>query len=289
VLFGRGAVDMKGAVAAFATAAMDTAAHGGPARGTLSLLITGDEEGAAVNGTRQVLAWAKARGIRFDAALIGEPTSRRRIGDTYKTGRRGSLSATLTVTGRQGHAAYPHLADNPIPRMVRILDRLAGLRLDEGSADFDPSTLALTSVDVGNPAFNVIPGAATARLNVRFNDRWTPGTLEARLREEIAAAGRGAADLAIAPGVSDCFLTAPGPLTTLLAAAIATVTGVTAEPSTGGGTSDARFFKDACPVVELGLIGATMHQADERVPLADLAALTAVYAEFIRLYFAAGA
>jgi succinyl-diaminopimelate desuccinylase len=287
MLFGRGAVDMKGAVAAFATAAI---AHAGrrPLPGTLSLMITGDEEGVALNGTVRMVAWAEGAGLIFDAAMVGEPTSQRRLGDTYKIGRRGSLSGTIRVAGKQGHTAYPQRAENPIPPLVRILDRLATLKLDEGSADFEPSTLALTSVDVGNPAFNVIPAAASARFNARFNDHWTAETLEAHLRGQIAdAAGAAEVDVAIQPGISHAFVTRPGPLTEVLTAAVREVTGVTPAPSTGGGTSDARFFKGVCPVVEFGLVGDTMHQVDERVPTADLIALTAIYRAFLTRFFAA--
>jgi succinyl-diaminopimelate desuccinylase len=285
-LYGRGAVDMKGALAAFAAAAIDFAASR-PKRGTLSLIITGDEEGAAINGTARVVDWAKTQAIRFDAALVGEPTSQHRLGDTYKIGRRGSLSGTILVTGRQGHTAYPHRAENPIPPLARILDRLASLKLDDGSPDFEPSTLALTSIDVGNPAFNVIPAAASGRFNVRFNDRWSPASLEARLRAEIAdAAGAARPTLVLEPGVSPSFVTRPGRLTDVLTAAVHEVVGVTPSPSTGGGTSDARFFKDVCPIVEFGLVGETMHQVDERVALPDLLALTGIYRAFLTRFFA---
>jgi succinyl-diaminopimelate desuccinylase len=287
MLYGRGAVDMKGAVAAFTAAAVDFA-RSRRVHGTLSLLITGDEEGVAINGTVRVLEWAKAAGIQFDAALVGEPTSQRQLGDTFKIGRRGSLSGTILVTGKQGHAAYPQRAVNPIPPLARIIDRLASLKLDGGSADFEPSTIALTSVDVGNPAFNVIPGAATARFNARFNDRWSPDALEAHLRREIAAAaGSAKVEVVIEPGASHSFLTPQGLLTEVLTAAVREVTGLTAAPSTGGGTSDARFFKGLCPVVELGLVGETMHQVDERVALADLTALTAIYRTFLARFFPA--
>ena len=262
-------------------------------RGTLSLLITGDEEGPAVNGTVKALAWALEHGHRFDAALVGEPTSRQKLGDTVKVGRRGSLSGTITATGRQGHAAYPHLADNPLPRLVRVLGRLAELTLDKGSADFEPSNLEITSVDVGNPAFNVIPAEARACFNVRFNDGWTIETLTTHLRSEIDAAlegapGKARVALAIEPGASESFLTPSGPLIDSLSRAIGAVAGIFPSPSTGGGTSDARFFKGVCPVVEFGLVGDTMHQVDERVPLADLDQLTAIYRAFLDRFFAAG-
>jgi succinyl-diaminopimelate desuccinylase len=287
-LWGRGAVDMKGGIACFLAAALDFLGEKPLNTGTLSFAITGDEEGPAINGTKKLIAWALAAGHRFDAAIVGEPTSRQRLGDTIKIGRRGSLSATIRVAGRQGHAAYAELADNPIPKLVRILDRLADLTLDAGSADFAPSRLEIVSVDVGNPAFNVIPAAATARLNVRFNDRWSPATLEERLRRAIAdAAGEARWELAVAPGASEWFLTRPGALVDRLSAAIADVTGLTPELTTGGGTSDARFFKDICPVVEFGLVGDTMHQVDERAPIADLNALSAIYRRFLARTFGA--
>ncbi len=294
LLYGRGAVDMKGGIACFMAAALARLADAGKPAGTLSLIITGDEEGPAVNGTVKALAWALERGHRFDAALVGEPTSRQRLGDTIKIGRRGSLSGTITATGRQGHAAYPHLADNPLPRLIRGLDRLTRLTLDTGSSDFEASNLEITSIDVGNPAFNVIPATARARFNVRFNDGWTTATLAAHLRAEIDAAladapGAATVTLAIEPGASESFLTRPGPLTDSLSAAIGAVAGIFPSPSTGGGTSDARFFKGICPVVEFGLVGDTMHQADERVPLADLALLTAIYRTFLDRFFADGA
>jgi succinyl-diaminopimelate desuccinylase len=285
-MIGRGAVDMKGGIAAFLAAAEALAAEGGP-KGTLSFLITGDEEGPAVNGTAKLVAWARERGHRFDAALVGEPTSRQHLGDTVKSGRRGSLSGTITVAGAQGHVAYPHLADNPVPMLVRILDRLMRLRLDEGSADFEPSNLEVTAIETDNPAFNVIPGEARARFNVRFNDTWSITALKALLRREIAEAGDCAIDFE--PGASESFLTRSGALLSPLSAAIEAVTGLRPETSTGGGTSDARFFKDICPVVEFGLVGRTMHQTDERVALDDLGALTAIYRGFLDRYFAAAA
>ncbi|MEX0852444.1 MAG: succinyl-diaminopimelate desuccinylase [Bauldia sp.] len=287
-IYGRGAVDMKGGIACFVAAALAFLKDRPLTSGTLSLAITGDEEGPAINGTRKLIDWALAGGRRFDAAIVGEPTSRRRLGDTIKIGRRGSLSATIRVAGRQGHVAYPDLADNPIPHLLRILGRLTGLRLDEGSAGFPPSRIEITSVDVGNPAFNIIPGAASARFNVRFNDNWSLAALEDLLSGEIgAAADEAPYDLTIAPGASDWFLTRPGALVDLLSAAIREATGITPGQSTGGGTSDARFFKDVCPVVEFGLVGDTMHQTDERVPIADLAGLTAIYRGFLDRYFAA--
>lgn len=287
LLFGRGAVDMKGGIAAFIAATSDFLATKANPPGTLSLLITGDEEGPAINGTVKLLDWALNAGHRFDAALVGEPTSVSRLGDTVKIGRRGSLSGTIRVPGRQGHAAYPHLADNPVPPLVRMLHRLTGLRLDEGTEDFQPSNLEVTSVDVGNPAFNVIPGEATARFNVRFNDRWTVAALTDHLRGELDAAADGTVyELTIAHGPSESFLTRSEALLDPLFGAIREVTGLAPEHSTGGGTSDARFFKPVCAVAEFGLVGDTMHQIDERVPLDDLKILTTIYRRFLELYFA---
>jgi succinyl-diaminopimelate desuccinylase len=283
-MVGRGAVDMKGGIAAFLTAAEAFLAEG-PPKGTLSLMITGDEEGPAVNGTAKLVEWARDRGHRIDAALVGEPTSQRRIGDTMKIGRRGSLSGTVIVGGAQGHVAYPHLADNPIPQLVRILDRLTRMRLDGGSDDFEPSNLEVTAIETDNPAFNVIPGEARARFNVRFNDYWSMSSLKALLKREIAEAGDCAIEFE--PGMSDWFLTRAHTLIQPLSQAIETVTGLKAKTSTGGGTSDARFFKDVCPVIEFGLVGATMHQTDERVPLADLGVLADIYRTFLSQFFAA--
>ena len=286
MLYGRGAVDMKGGIACFMAAAIGYLAAGGKAPGTLSLLITGDEEGPSINGTAKLIDWAVKRGCRFDAALVGEPTSKTRLGDMVKTGRRGGLSATIRVIGRQGHVAYPHLADNPVPQLVRILHRLVETRLDEGSEGFQASNLEVVSIDVGNPAFNVIPAEATARLNVRFNDHWTVARLQAFLADQVKSAAPGANVELGFHRSSEWFLTRPGKLVEQLSAAISTTTGLTPELSTSGGTSDARFFKDLCPVVEFGLVGDTMHQVDERVPLADLATLTAIYRGFLERYFA---
>jgi len=283
-LFGRGAVDMKGAVAAFAAAAArHLADKGGPPRGSIALLITGDEEGPAVNGTRKVLDWMAARGERIDACLVGEPTSRETLGDTIKIGRRGTITGRLAVEGSQGHVAYPQRADNPIPRMVRALAALADTRLDDGTEHFEPSNLEITSVDVGNPAANVIPATARAIFNIRFNDRHTGESLARWLRETCAAqAGAHALDIEIG---GECFLTPPGPLSDLVADAVEGVTGLRPELSTTGGTSDARFIKDHCPVVEFGLPGPSMHKIDERVALADLEALTRIYRAVLDAYF----
>ena len=275
-LYGRGATDMKGAIAAFAAAASRfLAERGAEFGGSISLLITGDEEGPAINGTRKVLEWLAAKGERLDACIVGEPTNPERLGDMIKIGRRGSLVGRLEVRGTQGHTAYPHLADNAAHKIVRMLSALLSEPLDEGSRYFQPSTLEIASIDVGNPANNVIPGEAAARFNIRFNDLHTPESLEAWLRRRLDGVSRDY-DLAIeVSGVA--FVTSPGPLSRLVAAAIAQVTGMTPELSTTGGTSDARFIKDHCPVVEFGLVGRTMHKVDESVAVQDLEQLTRIY------------
>src|SRR5262245_51440922 len=287
-LFGRGAVDMKGAIACFVIAAfLYIIDHGIPPDGSISLLITGDEESVAVNGTVKLLRWAADRGIRFDPCLVGEPTSVARVGDTIKIGRRGSLNGTLVVSGTQGHVASPHLADNPIRGLVKLMSALMAQPLDEGSEHFDASNLEFTSVDVGNRTVNLIPGEARARFNIRFNDRHGQDTLkhliEARCRE--AAGEKVRWRLEFEPSNSDVFLTKPGPFVDLVAAAAADLTGQKPASSTAGGTSDARFIKNYCPVVELGLIGRTAHQVDERVAIADLYALTAIYIRILTRYF----
>ena len=283
-IFGRGAVDMKGGIAAFFAAALAYRAAAAP-KGTLSLLITGDEEGPAINGTVKLIEWARNGGQHFDAALVGEPTSRARLGDTIKIGRRGSLSGTIIVRGKQGHVAYPRLADNPIPALVRILARLTEMGLDEGSPAFQPSNLEIVGLDADSTAFNVIPGEARARFNIRFNDRWSPISLNALLRHEIAEVAGTDCEILFEPNPGESFLTQPGPLVDLLKDAIKAVTGVAAETSTSGGTSDARFFKDVCPVVEFGPVGDTMHQIDEHMPLAELELLTAIYRGFLDRFF----
>ncbi len=284
---GRGAVDMKGGIAAFLAAAVPFMAGRETETGTVTLLLTADEEGPAVNGTVKLLDHALKSGMRFDAALVGEPTSRAKLGDMVKIGRRGSLSMTLRVAGRQGHVAYPHLADNPVRRLVALLHRLTTLRLDEGSDDFQPSNLEITSVDVGNPATNVIPSEAEARFNVRFNDRWSSESLLDFLRAELdGAADGGAYELGVVSR-SEWFLTRSDALVAPLAAAIREVTGIAPELSTSGGTSDARFFKGVCPVVEFGLVGDTMHQVDECAPVADVEALARIYRGLLDRFFAA--
>jgi succinyl-diaminopimelate desuccinylase len=287
-LYGRGAADMKGGIAAFVAAALDYLAtnNGRPSRGSISLLITGDEEGVAVNGTVKLLQWAAARGEKFDHCVLGEPSNVESIGDTVKAGRRGSLNGTLIVEGRQGHVAYPDRADNPIRGLVTLIAALQA-PLDQGSDLFDPSHLEFTSVDVGNVTVNLIPGQARARFNIRYNDRHTQGALKTLIEERAKAAAGGRIRYVFEwqPSNADVFVTKPGPFTELAVAAIAEVTGKKPKLSTSGGTSDARFIKYYCPVLEFGLVGATMHQVDECAPLSDLRTLTAIYRRIIEKYF----
>lgn len=276
---------MKSAIASFVAAAgRFAAARGGALPGSIALLVTGDEEGPAVNGTAKVLRWMEARGERMDACVVGEPTNPDRLGGMAKIGRRGSLTGRLAVHGVQGHTAYPHLADNPLSRLVRMLAPLAEERLDEGSAHFPPSTVAIASIDTGNPASNVIPARATAVFNIRFNDLQTAEGIEARLRAGFDAAG-GGYELETECS-SGAFLTEPGPLTEDLAAAVEETLGVSPELSTTGGTSDARFIRAHCPVVEFGGVGRTMHKADEHVAVADIHALAEVYLALLERFFA---
>jgi succinyl-diaminopimelate desuccinylase len=275
---------MKGAIAAFIAAAQRYLADRERGlTGSISLLITGDEEGDAINGTRKVLEWLASRGEVIDACLVGEPTSAQFLGDMIKIGRRGSMTGRLTVHGMQGHTAYPHLADNAAHRLVAMLHALTTVELDGGSEHFQPSTLQVSTIDIGNPASNVIPAAARAVLNIRFNDCWTSDKLRRWLTEKLdAVGGRYTLDISVS---GESFLVAPGPLSDRLADAIRHVTGRTPELSTTGGTSDARFIQAYCPVVEFGLVGQTMHKVDERVDLADLAALTEIYYAFLSLFF----
>ena len=282
VLYGRGASDMKGAIAAFVAAAARFGATGAGA-GSLSLLITGDEEGPAVNGTRKVLDWLAERGETLDACLVGEPTNPEELGEMVKIGRRGSLNGTLRVAGRQGHVAYPALADNPLPRLVALLNALLALTLDEGTDHFQPSRLELTSIDVGNEATNVIPGAAVVRFNVRFNDRHTGASLERAIRACLDTTGE-PYDLAIEVS-GEAFVTPPGRLSAIIAESVAAVTGRAPTLSTTGGTSDARFIKDHCPVAEFGLLSRTMHRTDECVPVESLEQLTDIYLGILQRYF----
>jgi succinyl-diaminopimelate desuccinylase len=284
-LWGRGACDMKGGVAASVAAALRFIAKGAFA-GSISFLLTGDEEGPAVNGTVKLIDWALAKGERFDHCILGESTSVEAVGDTIKHGRRGSRNGRIAIRGRQGHAAYPHIADNPIRALAPVLTALFSPPLDQGDADFEPTNLEVVSVDVGNPAFNVIPGELRLRFNIRFNDLWTPESLAAEIKRRVAAADQGGrATLVFEPTNAVAFLTKPGQFTDLVAAAVQDVTGRTPSLSTGGGTSDARFIKNACPVVELGLVNATIHAFDERVKLGDLEALSQIYERVMERYF----
>ncbi|NNM76716.1 succinyl-diaminopimelate desuccinylase [Sphingomonas sp. ID1715] len=276
LLYGRGAVDMKGAIAAF-VAALDQVEQ---SRGTISLIITGDEEGPALFGTRALIERMAALGLKPDLCLVGEPTSVHRLGDTIKIGRRGSVNIWIEVPGVQGHVAYPHLADNPVPKLVRALAAIDAVVLDQGTEWFQPSNIEITELEVGNSATNVIPSRAKARLSIRFNDLHRGDDLAARTRDLVLAE---APDAMVRPVVSgEAFLTAPGALSTLVSSAIQGVCGVTPELSTSGGTSDARFLSKLCPVVEFGLTNATMHKLDEAVALADLDQLTAIYAAILR-------
>ncbi|HEY1961024.1 MAG TPA: succinyl-diaminopimelate desuccinylase [Rhizomicrobium sp.] len=286
VLYGRGAVDMKSGIAAFLAAAERVLAKGTP-RGSISLLITGDEEGPNINGTRRVLEWLRERGERLDHCLVGEPTSTARAGDTIKIGRRGSMRVEITVRGVQGHTAYPQRAMNPIPILASLVQRLAQEPLDSGTPHFEPSTLVFTTFDVGNPAGNVSPAQAFAACNIRFNDCHTPESLMGRIEtmaNELAA--QTGTEIVVRSTVGAAlFVPAPGPFNDFLARAIHTVTASAPKFSTSGGTSDARFIKDYCPVAEVGLPGATMHKVDESVPVAEILKLTDIYAAILEQYF----
>ncbi len=271
LLYGRGAVDMKGSIAAFVAALSDLPDD---LPGTISLIITGDEDGPAVHGKLGLLDRMATRGLRPVFCLVGEPTSTQRLGDVVKIGRRGSVNMWISVQGAQGHVAYPHLADNPIPRLVRILAAIEAEELDQGTDWFQPSNIEITDLEVGNPAHNVIPGQATARISIRFNDQHSGASLIERMKE-LAAVEGGTVEARIS---GESFLTQPGPLSDLVTAAIRDVTGVEAELSTTGGTSDARFLSRLCPVVEFGLNNATMHKLDEAVAVQDLRNLQRIYA-----------
>jgi succinyl-diaminopimelate desuccinylase len=287
MLFGRGASDMKAAVACFAAAAAQfLAARGTDFGGSISLLITGDEEGVSINGTRKVLEWLAARGEKLDACLVGEPTNVAALGDMIKIGRRGSLNATVAVRGTQGHTAYPHLADNAGHRLVAMLSALLAEPLDRGTEHFQPSTLEISTIDIGNPATNVIPGRARAVFNIRYNDTWSSASLETWLRQKLDVLAKDRYDLAIQVS-GESFLVPPGEVSNLLAAAISRVTNRTPQLSTAGGTSDARFIHRFCPVAEFGMVGQTMHKADESVPVLDLKHLTEIYRLVLDGYFPA--
>lgn len=283
-LYGRGAADMKGAVAAFVAATARFLAEQGAFKGSISLLITGDEEGRALDGTVRVLDWLKQQGETIDACLVGEPTNPRYLGEMMKIGRRGSLNGRLRVLGAQGHVAYPDRADNPIPRLMDMLQSLIREPLDQGSEHFQASTLAITTIDVGNPATNVIPAEARAGFNIRFNDLHSGKSVEDWLRAKFDAIG-GAYELEVEVS-GESFLTPPGKLSDSIARAALAVTGHQPEASTSGGTSDARFIRYHCPVAEFGLVGQSMHKADERVAVADLFGLTDIYQRILQDYLA---
>ena len=288
-IYGRGAVDMKGGIACSVAAALDYLRdHDGQPKGSISFLITGDEEDVSINGTIKLLQWAAERGEKFDHCVLGEPSNQEVMGDCIKIGRRGSQSGTLIVEGRQGHVAYPHRAENPVPDISRQIVALSDEPLDHGSAQFQPSNLEFTSVDVGNTASNVIPGLARAKFNIRYNDCHTQDSLRALVEERLAKAcgNRIRAHIDWLPSNSKVFLTKPGPFTDLAVAAIESVTGRKPELSTTGGTSDARFIASYCPVIEFGLVGQTMHQIDERASVADIATLTKIYRGILDRYFA---
>jgi succinyl-diaminopimelate desuccinylase len=292
-VYGRGAVDMKGGIACSVAAVLDYLRdHGGKPRedgkGSISFLITGDEEDISVNGTIKLLQWAAARRERFDHCVLGEPSNQEVMGDCIKIGRRGSQSGTLIVEGVQGHVAYPHRAQNPVPDIARLIVAISDEPLDRGSAQFQPSNLEFTSVDVGNTATNVIPGQARAKFNIRYNDLHTQDSLRKLVEERLAkaAGNRVRARIEWLPSNSNVFLTKPGPFTDLAVAAIDEVTGRRPALSTTGGTSDARFIASYCPVIEFGLVGQTMHQVDERAAVADIEKLTKVYRRILDRYFA---
>ncbi len=288
-IWGRGTADMKGGVAAFAAAACAFATRHGAGKGSIGFLITGDEEGPAINGTEKLLRWAYDKGERFDHCIVGEPTSWHVLGDTIKIGRRGCLNGTLIVAGRQGHAAYPERADNPIPKLLALLDALNAAPLDKGTPHFDASNLEIVSVDVGNPAFNVIPAEARARVNIRFNDLWTPETLQGELRRRLERPvmhdGSWRYVLEFETCNAPAFLTTPDAFTKLVTNAVERKIGRRPTLSTSGGTSDARFIRAYCPVLEFGGIGATAHMVDEHVAVADIEALTEIYETVLEDYF----
>ena len=287
-LYGRGAVDMKGGIACGVAAVLDYLRDtGGRPKGSISFLVTGDEEDISVNGTIKLLQWAAARGETFDHGVLGEPSNVETLGDCIKVGRRGSQSGTLHVEGKQGHVAYPHRASNPVPDISRLITALSDEPLDHGSAQFQASNLEFTSVDVGNTASNVIPGQARAKFNIRYNDCHSRDSLRALVEARLAKAtgNRIRARIVWEPSNSDVFVTKPSPFTDLAVAAIEELTGRKPELSTSGGTSDARFISKYCPVIEFGLVGQTMHQVDERTPVADLEKLTKIYRGILDRYF----
>jgi len=288
-LYGRGTVDMKGGIACSVAAVLQyLSQHGGKPKGSISFLITGDEEDVAINGTIKLLQWAAARGEKFDHCVLGEPSNVETLGDCIKIGRRGSQSGTLYVEGVQGHVAYPHRASNPVPDISRLIVSLSDEPLDQGSAQFQASNLEFTSVDVGNSATNVIPAQARAKFNIRYNDLHTQASLRELVEARLAKAtgNRIKAHIVWEPSNANVFVTKPGAFTDLAVAAIEDVTGRKPELSTSGGTSDARFISQYCPVIEFGLVGQTMHQIDERTPVSDLEKLTKIYRRILDRYFA---
>lgn len=289
IMFGRGAADMKSGVAAFVAAAIDFVAATPPGNGSIVIAITGDEEDEGIDGTRAILDWMDEAGERMDHCIVGEPTCPNHMGEIIKIGRRGSLTVRLRAYGVQGHSAYPERARNPLPGLIRLLDRLTAHTLDTGTEHFDPSTLAITTVDTGNAATNVIPAEARATVNIRFNDAHTAASLKDWIEEEAdrAAAESGVGIAARFDVSGDSFITEPGPFTDLVAASVEAETGILPAFSTSGGTSDARFVKDHCPVVEVGLVGTTMHQTDERVEVAHIHQLKSIYTRIMTDYFAA--
>ncbi|MCB1377004.1 MAG: succinyl-diaminopimelate desuccinylase [Alphaproteobacteria bacterium] len=286
-IYGRGACDMKGSVAAFAAAAVDFVRSAGKFKGSISFLITGDEEGPAINGTVKVLQWMKENGHVPDHCIVGEPSCAEKMGDTVKIGRRGSLSFIVTVDGRQGHAAYPQKADNPVPKLARFVDRISHATIDEGNDHFDPSSLAVTSFDVGNPAGNVIPSRAVAKFNIRFCTEHDAASLKAWVDGQIEAVKTemGGKWSYTAVEGAEAFITEPGPFVGLVQDAVEAETGIFPRLSTSGGTSDARFIKDYCPVLEFGPTNATIHQTDERIAIDELKATQAVYGRILADYF----
>ena len=285
-LWGRGAADMKGAIAAFVAAvAGHIETHGQP-DGSISFLITGDEEGPSINGTRKMLGWLQEQGEIIDDCVVGEPTNPEVLGDMIKIGRRGSVNGVVTVRGTQGHVAYPHLAENPVPQLAAMMTALSAAQLDDGTEHFQPSNLEVTSFDVGNATTNVIPAEASARFNIRYNDTWNAQTISAWIKKQLdAAQGASGYDLQLSH-TGDCFLTEPNDFVETLSAAVEEVTGRAPVLSTSGGTSDARFIKDITRVVEFGLVGKTMHKVDERVPVDDIRQLTGIYQKLLDGYFA---
>ena len=285
-VWGRGAIDMKGSVAAFLAALHELGAEGALDAGRVSLIITCDEEAVSADGTVKVLAHVAERGEKFDFALVGEPTSKEKFGDMLKIGRRGSLAGMIEVTGQQGHSAYPHEAKNPLPVLARIAATLADAKLDEGNANFPPSHLALTSIDTGNKAANVIPARAKLNFNIRFNDRWNEMKLQGWLAQQIVLVPAEGCDVAIEifQPVAQSFVSSDAPAVALLAQSVKAISGREPQRSTSGGTSDARFIAPYCPVAEFGGVGRLAHKTDERVAVAELIVLQAVYAHFVKAF-----